>query len=99
VGRSLHEEPEVPNFGTAGRGPKLLEGLVIAIEPMVNLGTKHVMYDKDGWTTRTKDGKPSVHFEHTIAVAKETADVLSSFAPIEKAELENTNLYKEHITV
>jgi methionyl aminopeptidase len=95
VGRSLHEDPEVPNFGTKGRGPKLLEGLVIAIEPMVNLGTKQVIQDRDGWTIRTRDGKPSMHYEHTIVIRKEAAEVLSSFKPILKAEQQNNNLYKE----
>lgn len=95
VGRSLHEEPEVPNFGTKGRGPKLLEGLVIAIEPMVNMGTKNVIQDRDGWTIRTGDGKVSMHYEHTIVINKEGADVLSSFETIVKAEQQNSNLYKE----
>ncbi|MFN0276141.1 MAG: type I methionyl aminopeptidase [Chitinophagales bacterium] len=95
VGKSLHEDPEVPNFGTKGRGPKLLEGLVIAIEPMVNLGTKNVIHDRDGWTIRTRDGKASVHYEHTIVIKKEGPVVLSSFEPILKAEQQNSNLYKE----
>lgn len=94
LGRSLHEEPEVPNFGMKGRGPKLLEGLVIAIEPMINMGTRYVIQDNDGWTIRTKDGKPSMHYEHTIAIKQSGADILSSFEPILKAELENINLYK-----
>ncbi len=94
VGKLLHEEPEVPNFGGRGRGPKLQEGLVIAVEPMINMGTKNVVQEKDGWTIRTKDRKISVHFEHTIAIRKGPPDVLSSFEPIERAELENKNLYK-----
>lgn len=94
VGHSLHEEPEVPNFGKRGNGPKLLPGLVIAVEPMVNLRTKHVTQDADGWTIRTKDRKVSVHFEHTIAIRKGPADVLSSFGPIEEAEQKNEYLYK-----
>lgn len=78
VGRNLHEEPEVPNFGQKGRGPLLKDGLVIAIEPMVNLGTKSVKQMNDGWTILTKDGKASAHFEHTIAVRHNGPDVLSN---------------------
>ena len=68
VGTALHEEPQVPNYGPAGRGPVLREGMVIAIEPMLNLGTARVAVQKDGWTVRTEDGKWSAHFEHTVAV-------------------------------
>lgn len=84
VGKHLHEEPEVPNYGRKGSGPKLAEGLVIAIEPMVNMGTKKVNQDKDGWTITTADGLPSAHFEHTIAVRQGKADILSSFKEIEQ---------------
>jgi methionyl aminopeptidase len=94
LGRSLHEEPDVPNFGNRGKGPKLLPGLVIAIEPMINLGSKSVMQDADGWTIKTKDKKVSVHFEHTIAIRKGAADILSDFDIIEKAEIRNQYLYK-----
>src|SRR6187455_28641 len=79
LGRSLHEEPQVPNYGKRGTGAKLKEGMVIAIEPMINLGTKNVYHDKDGWTIRTEDGKPAAHFEHTIAIQRGKADVLSTF--------------------
>lgn len=92
VGKHLHEDPQVPNYGKRGSGPILKEGLVIAIEPMVNLGTKDVAYMDDGWTVATRDEQPSVHYEHTVAVMKGKADVLSSFAGIEKAEQENTAL-------
>jgi methionyl aminopeptidase len=92
LGKKLHEDPQVPNYGKRGTGPKLQEGLVIAIEPMINLGQRQVWYDDDGWTVRTKDGKPSAHFEHTLCVKKGKADVLSSFESIEKAEKENANL-------
>lgn len=85
VGRDLHEAPEVPNFGKRGQGMQLLPGLVIAIEPMINLGTRNVKQLKDGWTIQTADGKPSAHFEHTIVVRKNSAEVLSSFELIEKA--------------
>ena len=68
VGTNLHEDPSVPNFGTPGRGPKLLPGMTLAIEPMVNAGTHEVSILGDGWTTVTKDGRLSAHFEHTIAI-------------------------------
>ena len=86
VGRNLHEAPEVPNFGKRGQGVLLQEGLVIAIEPMINMGTRNVKQMKDGWTIVTADSKPSAHFEHTIVVRKDKAEVLSSFELIEKAE-------------
>jgi methionyl aminopeptidase len=79
VGRNLHEGPEVPNYGKRGKGIKLQEGLVIAIEPMINLGRKDVKQEADGWTITTADGKASAHFEHTIAIRKGKADILSSF--------------------
>ena len=99
LGKSLHEEPDVPNFGIRGKGPKLQEGLVIAIEPMINLGTKNVVQENDGWTIRTKDKKISCHFEHTIAITSGAADILSSFDNIEKAVRSNKNLYQEKETV
>jgi methionyl aminopeptidase len=92
LGRHLHEDPQVPNFGKKGTGPKLKEGMVIAIEPMINLGTKDVFYDEDGWTVRTKDGKYSAHYEHTICVKKDKADVLSSFDQIMINESKNPAL-------
>ncbi|UOR05375.1 type I methionyl aminopeptidase [Hymenobacter aerilatus] len=85
VGKKLHERPEVPNYGKRGSGLKLQTGLVIAIEPMVNLGTKQIVQEKDGWTIRTKDKMPSAHFEHTVVVRKDKAEVLTSFEYIEKA--------------
>lgn len=84
VGKNLHEKPEVPNYGKRGSGLKLKTGLVIAIEPMVNLGKKEVIESKDGWTISTKDKKPSAHFEHTIAVRKEKAEILTTFNYIEQ---------------
>jgi methionyl aminopeptidase len=96
LGKSLHEDPQVPNFGKRGSGPKMQEGMVIAIEPMVNLGVKEVWYDDDGWTVRTKDGKVSAHYEHTICVRKNKADILSSFEEIEKAEKANVNLKSDY---
>ena len=99
IGRSLHEDPQVPNFGKRGTGAKMKEGLVIAIEPMVNLGVKEVFYDKDGWTVRTKDGKPSAHYEHSICVGKNGADILSSFKDIEAAEAANINLNSSYNSI
>lgn len=96
LGRELHEEPNVPNFGKRGEGTKLKEGLVIAIEPMINLGKKEVETDEDGWTIRTRDGKPSVHYEHNVCIQKGKADVLSSFAAIEAAEKANPYLFSDY---
>lgn len=96
LGRKLHEEPQVPNFGKRGTGAKLKEGLVIAIEPMINMGTKNVFHDKDGWTIRTADGKPAAHFEHDICIQKGKADILSSFTPIEAAEKANAELFSDY---
>ena len=92
VGRHLHEDPQVPNFGKRGNGLKLLPGMTLAIEPMINLGTKDVFTDKDHWTIRTKDHKPSAHYEHSVCVQKDKADILSSFVEIEAAERANPNL-------
>ncbi|RKY63252.1 MAG: type I methionyl aminopeptidase, partial [Candidatus Latescibacterota bacterium] len=77
VGRELHEDPQVPNFGRPHTGPRLWEGMVLAIEPMVAMGAPDVMTDPDGWTVRTKDGLPSAHFEHTVVVRRGRAEVLS----------------------
>jgi methionyl aminopeptidase len=85
IGKKLHEAPEVPNFGKRGSGPKLQMGLVIAIEPMINMGKRNVVHGKDGWTITTQDGLPSAHFEHTVAIGKGKADILSSFKYIEEA--------------
>ncbi|MDL2315397.1 type I methionyl aminopeptidase [Bacteroidales bacterium OttesenSCG-928-C19] len=79
VGIKLHEEPNVLNYGKAGSGALLKEGMVIAIEPMINLGGKAVKFEKDGWTVRTKDGSPSAHFEHDVAIGVTKPDILSSF--------------------
>lgn len=96
LGRDLHEDPQVPNYGKRGSGTKLRDGLVIAIEPMINLGGKEVYNDTDGWTIRTKDGKPSAHYEHTVCVRKNKADILSSFSAIEAAEKANPNLFSDY---
>lgn len=79
VGRHLHEEPEVCNYGKRGSGVLLKAGMVIAIEPMINMGSRHIVIENDGWTTRTMDRKPSAHFEHTVVVRKGKAEILSSF--------------------
>lgn len=84
VGKRLHEEPEVPNYGRRGCGPLLKSGMVIAIEPMINLGSRNIVIERDGWTTRTRDRKPSAHFEHTVAVREGKADILSSFKYVEE---------------
>lgn len=84
LGRSLHEAPEVPNYGSKGKGVKLQEGLVIAIEPMINMGRRNVVTERDGWTIRAADNKPSAHFEHTLVVRKAEAQLLSSFEMIEE---------------
>jgi len=99
LGQSLHEDPQVPNYGKRGTGAKLKEGLVLAIEPMINLGKRDVFTEEDGWTIRTKDGKPSVHFEHDVCVRKNKADILSDYKLIEKEELKNINLFSESAAV
>jgi len=91
VGRELHESPEVPNYGKRGKGLRLKEGMVLAIEPMINLGTKSVMQEKDGWTIRTTDRKYSAHFEHTVVVRKGKAEILTTFDYIEQVTA-NTSL-------
>ena len=94
VGRELHESPEVPNYGKRGKGLRLKEGMVLAIEPMINLGTKSVMQEKDGWTIRTTDRKYSAHFEHTVVVRKGKAEILTTFDYIEQVTA-NTSLMVE----
>jgi methionyl aminopeptidase len=83
IGKVMHEAPEVPNYGKKGYGVLLRNGMCIAIEPMINLGKKNVKFEKDGWTVRTTDRKPSAHFEHTVAIRQGKADILSSFEFIE----------------
>ena len=96
LGKSMHEDPQVPNYGKRGSGPVMKEGLVLAIEPMINLGKKEVYTDKDGWTVRTVDGKPSVHFEHDVCIKKQKAYVLSDYTPIETEEKANPNLFSSY---
>jgi methionyl aminopeptidase len=91
IGRSLHEGPDVPNYGKRGNGMKLMRGLVIAIEPMINMGKKEVRQEDDGWTITTQDGKPSAHFEHTIAIAKGKPEILTTFEEIEQTKAAQIN--------
>ena len=83
IGKKLHEEPAVPNYGRRGVGPLLKNGMCIAIEPMINLGSRNIVIERDGWTCRTKDRQPSAHFEHTVAIRNGKADILSSFEFVE----------------
>lgn len=85
IGRSMHESPEVPNFGRRGMGPILKNGMCICIEPMINLGSKNVVIERDGWTCRTKDRKPSAHFEHTLAINGSQPQILTTFDYIKEA--------------
>lgn len=94
LGKNLHEKPEVPNFGKRGSGPKIQNGLTIAIEPMINMGTKDVTQLNDGWTIVTKDRKPSAHFEHDVAIVNGKPDILSSFVYAEEAMNKNAFLGK-----
>ncbi len=84
VGRKLHEDPEVPNYGRRGTGPLLRNGMTIAIEPMINMGSKNIITERDGWTTRTRDRKVSAHYEHSIAIHHGKPDILSSFDGIKE---------------
>lgn len=84
IGRSMHEDPEVPNYGRRGTGPVIRNGMVIAIEPMINLGSKNVVIERDGWTCRTRDRKPSAHYEHTVAIVDGKAEILTTFEPIKE---------------
>lgn len=84
VGKELHESPEVPNYGKRGKGPRLKEGMVIAIEPMVNLGRRNVVQEDDGWTIRTKDRKPSAHYEHTVAITSNGTEVITTHKYLEE---------------
>jgi methionyl aminopeptidase len=85
LGRKMHEDPEMPNYGRRGRGKKFIEGMVVAIEPMINMGTHKVKQLKDGWTIVTQDGKPSVHFEHDVALVNGRPELLSTFDYVHEA--------------
>jgi methionyl aminopeptidase len=92
VGKYLHEAPEVPNFGKRGNGPKLLEGMVIAIEPMITLGRRGVIQENDNWTIRTEDRKQAAHYEHTVVVRKGSAEILTTFQYIEEVLAKKNHL-------
>jgi methionyl aminopeptidase len=96
LGKNLHEAPEVPNYGKRGKGIMLKKGMVICIEPMINLGRKEIIQETDGWTIRTADNKPSAHFEHAVAIDRDRADILSTFEYIEN-KIEN-NMHLHHKT-
>lgn len=85
LGRRMHEAPEVPNYGAKGRGPLLKAGMVLCIEPMINLGGRAIRFERDGWTVRTRDGLPSAHFEYAVAITPDGPDVLTDFQVIEEA--------------
>ena len=85
LGRKMHEAPGVPNFGMRGRGPMLKEGMVICIEPMITMGGRAVVFERDGWTVRTRDRKPAAHFEFAVAIRKDGPDVLTDFSIIEQS--------------
>jgi methionyl aminopeptidase len=91
LGRHLHEAPEVPNYGRRGTGPKLKKGMVICIEPMINMGRRQISQDADGWTIRTADNRPSAHFEWAVAIDKGKADVLSTFSYIDRQLIKHSN--------
>jgi len=89
IGKNLHEEPQVPNYGKGGRGTKLKSGMVLAIEPMINMGKRNIRIESDGWTAKTTDGLPSAHFEHSVVVRRGKAEILSTFKYIEQVLGEN----------
>lgn len=99
LGRELHEDPQVPNYGKRGSGKRLVENMVLAIEPMINLGKRNIYTLDDGWSIVTVDGLPSVHFEHDVWVRKNKAELLSDYTPIEIAEKANTNLRSDYYTL
>lgn len=86
IGQKMHEDPPVPNYGRRGNGPQIKNGLCIAIEPMITLGSPKIYLSKDGWSVKTRDGKPAAHFEHTIAIHQGHSDILSSFEEIERID-------------
>ena len=91
LGRTMHEAPEMPNFGKRGRGKKFLDGMVVAIEPMINMGTHRIEHHQDGWTITTEDKRPSAHFEHNVALVNGKPELLSTFAYINEALGISTN--------
>ena len=97
IGKSLHEDPQVKNYGKPRQGKKLISGMVIAIEPMINLGKRKIFQQEDGWTIKTLDGKPSAHYEHTVVVGENGAEVLSTFNFIEKEIEKNKFLWQNSL--
>ena len=91
LGRNMHEAPEVPNYGRRGTGPKLKKGMVICIEPMINMGRRQIKQDPDGWTIRAADNLPSAHFELAVAIDKGKADILSTFSYIDEVLKKQNN--------
>ena len=89
IGKTMHEDPAVPNYGRRGSGTMLKKGMCIAIEPMITMGDRRVWLESDGWSVRTRDGKYAAHYEHTVAIGKGGADILSSFRYIEEVLGEN----------
>lgn len=85
IGRSMHEDPEVPNYGRRGTGPLIKNGMCLCIEPMINLGSRNVVIERDGWQCRTKDRKPSAHYEHTVAILNNETQILTTFDYIQEA--------------
>lgn len=85
IGRKMHEDPEVPNYGRRGTGPLIKNGMCLAIEPMINLGSRNIVIGEDGWQCRTKDRKPSAHYEHTVAVLNNTTTILTTFDYIQES--------------
>lgn len=98
LGKTMHEDPQVPNYGKRGTGPVLKENVVLAIEPMINMGKKEIFTESDGWTVKTRDASPSVHFEHNVCVKKGKALILSDYSIIETAEQGNANLNTSYYT-
>lgn len=99
LGRKIHEDPEMPNYGKRGRGKKFIEGMVVAIEPMINMGTHRIKHHKDGWTITTQDNKPSAHFEHDVAMVNGKPELLSTFAYIYDAlgiESDEENEFRQY---
>ncbi len=99
IGKALHESPEVPNYGRRGNGIKLKDGLVIAVEPMINMGTRKTKHHKDGWTVTTADNKPSAHYEHTIAIRKSGTEILTTHDYVVEAIKNNSNLHNLDFTI
>ncbi len=102
LGRTMHEDPEMPNYGRRGRGKLFVEGMTVAIEPMINMGTKNIQQLKDGWTILTKDRQPSVHFEHNIALVNGKPELLSTFGYVYKAlgiESDEEEAYRQDVLV